>query len=101
MPLEADTRRTFPYVLIEDRQLPEAEQRALLFRYASARDYACIEQAFRDAFVTTTGGADVLVAKVLEGVRIALVGWRGSRATTGPTWRTTRPSSTPCCRSAT
>lgn len=76
MPLEVDTRRTFPYVLIEDRGLPEADRRTLLFRYVSARDDAKIEAAFTGAFESATSDT-VVVARVLEGVRVALAGWRG------------------------
>ncbi len=77
MPLEVDTRRTFPYVLVEDRPLPADRQRTLHFRHVSARDYARIEQAFTEAFVGGVGSTTVMVAKVLDGVRVALTGWTG------------------------
>ena len=82
MPLEVDARRTFPYVLIEDRALPEPEQRALLFRFVSARDDAKINAAFQGAFVGAESDT-VVVARVLDGVRVGLVGWRGFKDDAG------------------
>lgn len=76
--------QTIPYVLGQYRDMPEAEQPALRFRYVSRNDRLRIEQAFNAA--DKLEGEPYFDA-VRAGVLIALAGWERYQTPEG----TTRP----------
>lgn len=74
MPLAVDTQATFDFVFKSDKDKPEADRPALVFRYLSARNYTRVLDLFEASAKAATD--EEMVAKIIEGARIALAGWK-------------------------
>jgi hypothetical protein len=79
MGLSVSTTNTFEYVFVEDRTLPADDQRTLICKFLSARDYnratALFDEATEQVF-SENGKLSLMASNVIEGLRLTLVGWR-------------------------
>src|SRR4051812_7797395 len=76
-----DPNSTFEYVLVTDKQKPEAEQTKFRFRYLSARDCAQMDDLFYESFKADSNNAGFEM--VLTGIKKALVGWHNAKDSDG------------------
>ena len=81
MPAALDPSQTFCLSVRNDEALSEADRPALEFRYLSAREYMRVRKLFNEAAAAQTD--DVSLPLILDGIRVALVGWQNMPDETG------------------
>jgi len=77
MPLAIDTNQTFKVVLTSDRDKPEGEQPAFIYRYSSGRQWR-EARMFHEKIMSAKEDADMpfdTIDGLYDQLRINLVGW--------------------------